>query len=199
MQGFIFEQISEFNQTESYITCNDTYAVKEDYLFSTTIRGFQIFHLSPDSLELVNDFNLEKFTYHLKIKDDYLFVSCGTDRLYKFEITNITEPVLLDSITMPGCYSFFFNNDYLYVNEWLPPIWKIHIFNYNTMEELFCYDVPQEYSSLKKIGENMARVIIYEHVFLYDMSAPDTLVWIADDEISELSCPDKIEMLSDSV
>ncbi len=199
IQGFIFEQISEFNQTESYKIYNDTYAVKDDYLFSTTTRGFQIFHISPDSLELVNDFNLEKYTYHLKIKDNFLFVSSGLDKLYKYDIINITEPVLLDSITMPGCYAFFFNNDYLYVNELLPYLWKIHIFNYNTMEELFCYDVPQEYSSLKKIGENMARVIIYEHVFLYDMSAPDTLVWIADDEISELSCPDKIEMLSDSL
>ncbi len=200
IQGFIFEQISEFNKTESYITYNDTYDVKDDYLFSTTIRGFQIFHLNSDSLELVNDFNLEKFTYLLKIKDDFMFVSCGIDRLYKFDITNITEPVLLDSITMPGCYSFFFNNDYLYINELLPTLtWKIHIYDYNTMEELFCYDVPQEYSSLKKIGENIARVKIYEHVFLYDMSAPDTLVWIADDEISEHSCPDKIEMFSNSL
>ncbi|NQV17273.1 MAG: T9SS type A sorting domain-containing protein [Armatimonadetes bacterium] len=199
VQGFIFEQISEFNQTESYMIYNDTYAVKDDYLFSTTTRGFQIFHISPDSLELENDFNLEKYTYHLKIKDDFLFVSCGTNRLYKFDITNITEPVLSGSITMLGCYSFFFNNDYLYINEYMPPIWKIHIFNYNTMEELFCYNVPQEYSSLKKIGENMARVKIYEHVFLYDMTAPDTLVWIAADVVPELCSPNKIEMLSDSL
>ena len=200
MQGFIFEQISEFNQTESYITYNDTYAVKDNYLFSTTIRGLQIFHLSPDSLELVNDFNLENFTYFLKIKDDFMFVSCGTNHLYRFDITNITEPVLLDSITMPGCHAFFFNNDYLYINELLPTLtWKIHIYDYNTMEELFCYDVPQEYSSLQKIGENIANVQIYDHVFLYDMSAPDTLVWIADDEVQELCSPNKIEIRSDSL
>ena len=199
IHGFIFEQISEFNKTESYITCNDTYDVKDDYLFSTTIRGFQIHQILTDSLELVNDFNLEKYTYHLKIKENFLFVSSGLDKLYKYDITNIIEPVLLEIITMPGCYAFFFNNDYLYVNELLFPIWKIHIFNYNTMEELFCYDVPQEYSCLKKIGENMARVKIYEHVFLYDMSSPDTLVWITDDVVPELCSPNKIEMLSDSL
>ncbi len=195
---FNIQEISQFNQTESYITYDDTYAVKDDYLYSTTIRGFQIHQILTDSLELVNDFNLEKHTYHLKIKDDFLFVSCGIDRLYKFDISNVTEPVLIDSIEMLGAYVFFFNNEFLYVNEHTITGWKIHIFDYFTLEEINCYNVPHTVSALKKIAENVARVSIFDHLYIYDISDPYSIEFIGYDETNEHSNP-KVQLLPDSL
>ncbi len=195
---FNIQEISEFNKTESYVTYDDTYAVKDDYLFSTTIRGFQIHQILSDSLELVNDFNLENITYHLKIKDDFLFVSSGLSKLYKYDISNVTEPVLMDSIEMLGVYVFFFNNELLYVNEHTSTGWKIHIFDYFTLEEINFYNVPHAVSALMKVAENVARVSIFDHLYIYDISDPYSIEFIGYDETNEHSGP-KVQLLPDSL
>lgn len=168
------EKISEFAISEVYNASENSMQLRENYLFAVNSRSFQIFNVSEGSLNLVQEMNLEGDLRRITLCNNYAYVSTLpiTSRLYRINISDLSSPVITDTITYLGNYVHFADNNHIFVHEFSSTdgSFIIHIYDNETFEELTIFEIPEVLWPMKYIKNGVGTVKDYTNLHLYDLT-----------------------------
>ncbi|MDP8313489.1 MAG: hypothetical protein RAP70_00240, partial [Candidatus Celaenobacter antarcticus] len=177
-------------------------AVKNNNLFVVGIRGLQIYEVQDDSLILLKEYNIEGQPRHIIIKENYAYVAIydGIYFLCRIDISDIYEPMITDTLHSLGNYDYFIDGNHLFANELLDSgLWKMHVYDTDTFQEIVCFNVPHGNWAMSKVGNGLGIVMgNYQIVYLYDISNPDSISLYSSGYIGDSSFPWKSTIIQDT-
>ena len=202
--SFELSKITEFSLSEVRSPRNDNIVIRGNFLYTVNSRSFEIFEIQNDTISIISDLNLEGNLGHVSLKDNFGYVATGgiTSRLYRIDISNVTLPIITDTLNYLGNYANFIDGNNLFVNELMPDwSWLVHVYDNESFQEITIFPVPHEIWSMKHVSEGIGIINnTYDEIaYLYDISNPDSLSLIASGFIGPSSFPFYTDIIQDTI
>lgn len=166
------------------------FTVHDDYLYTVDNSDLKIFDLSDPAQPVYLDLRVQSLGFGIETifnKDSLLFIG-SQDGMYIYSITIPDHPVQLSRVThIRSCDPVVASGHYAYVTLNSQNVWCGE-----TSNVLNIYDISDIRKPVEKHKENMVSprglgidgnklfVCDAENIKIYDVSRPDTVIWIDD-------------------
>ena len=208
---FNYEKINEFAIGGNY-DGDGKIIVEFPYMYAASRYGLEIYEIDTDNnVELINRLPLFDDTRVLHIKNNIAYVISVSFfenhyRLYKIDISNILEPVILDSIYFEDevCLTIgdIYNDYLIFVCECNDEYYNFYYKIYKIPELEFIQNYPINGAWFIQINDSLAIKYEYSNTYtLYDFSDPENISEITQIYLETGGIPglDNIQTINDSI
>ncbi|MCK5051532.1 MAG: T9SS type A sorting domain-containing protein [Candidatus Cloacimonetes bacterium] len=199
--AFELNKISEFSFSEMYGYSNHGLMIQNNKLYTSNFRGLRIFDILNDTLVLNQEINMSHLQYDLDVKNSIVLLSAIPDNLfYHVDIQDPANPIISTPINYLGDHLFFIDGDYAYVNDRSTNNeWNIHVYNYETFEEITSFWTPHPGSGIRKFKDGVGSFTENSIRYLYDISDPFSLQLIGSGTTNQSMAYWRAEIIQDTL